>query len=218
MVCCGWCRRSHSRILTATNYGALHSLKLLQTQQTYTQLRACRLLVLALRWPPASAPPIAARLRHRTAGQRFTDILGSPFYLAPEVISKSYGREADVWSLGCILYQMIAGQPPFYADDDKAVFRLTQRATPDLASEPWPGISAEAKDLLERILVKAPHARITLQVRGVHQGDVACHWESVGTGEFLLLGHLHGVGVECRLCQAETGVRQMSIIRAGGWV
>lgn len=94
-------------------------------------------------------------------GKVYRDLVGSAYYVAPEVLSRHYGREIDVWSVGVILYILLSGVPPFWAETEKGIFDAILEGEIDFESKPWPAISSAAKDLIRRMLTQDPKKRIT---------------------------------------------------------
>ncbi|CAL8071443.1 unnamed protein product [Calicophoron daubneyi] len=93
---------------------------------------------------------------------------GTPTYLAPEILktagSGTYTSAIDVWSLGVILYVCLVGYPPF--TDERTDCDLQTQITKGLYDYPekyWSGISAEAKDLVSKMLTVEPNERLTIQ-------------------------------------------------------
>ncbi|KAI4375708.1 hypothetical protein MLD38_013545 [Melastoma candidum] len=101
-------------------------------------------------------------------GQKFNDVVGSPYYVAPEVLRKNYGQEADVWTAGVILYILLSGVPPFWAETQQGLFDAVLKGYIDFDSDPWPVISNSAKDLIRRMLCSRPSDRLTAH-------EVLCH-------------------------------------------
>ncbi|KAL9310336.1 putative calcium-dependent protein kinase 19 CAMK-CDPK family [Arabidopsis thaliana] len=94
-------------------------------------------------------------------GKVYEDIVGSAYYVAPEVLKRNYGKAIDIWSAGVILYILLCGNPPFWAETDKGIFEEILRGEIDFESEPWPSISESAKDLVRNMLKYDPKKRFT---------------------------------------------------------
>ncbi|KAG8088886.1 hypothetical protein GUJ93_ZPchr0011g27464 [Zizania palustris] len=109
---------------------------------------------------PVKATDFGLSMFHKP-GDKFSDVVGSPYYVAPEVLQKCYGPEADVWSAGVILYILLCGVPPFWAETEAGIFRQILRGKLDFESEPWPSISDSAKDLVRNMLCRDPRNRLS---------------------------------------------------------
>lgn len=96
-------------------------------------------------------------------GETFTEIVGSPYYMAPEVLKRNYGPEIDVWSAGVILYILLCGVPPFWAETEQGVAQAIIRSVVDFKRDPWPRVSDNAKDLVKKMLDPDPKRRLTAQ-------------------------------------------------------
>ncbi|KAJ6916480.1 hypothetical protein NC652_019009 [Populus alba x Populus x berolinensis] len=94
-------------------------------------------------------------------GRKFRDIVGSAYYVAPEVLKRNSGPESDVWSIGVITYILLCGRRPFWDKTEDGIFKEVLRNKPDFLRKPWPTISTSAKDFVQKLLVKDPRARLT---------------------------------------------------------
>ncbi|GJU70420.1 calcium-dependent protein kinase 26-like protein [Tanacetum coccineum] len=94
-------------------------------------------------------------------GDIFTDIVGSPYYVAPEVLLRHYGFEIDIRSAGVILYILLFGVPPFWGETENDVFKEILQGELDFSLDPWPVISESAKDLIKKMLIRDRSRRIT---------------------------------------------------------
>ncbi|XP_068669794.1 CDPK-related kinase 3-like [Aristolochia californica] len=93
--------------------------------------------------------------------ERLNDIVGSAYYVAPEVLHRSYSMEADIWSIGVISYILLCGSRPFWARTESGIFRAVLRADPNFEDAPWPSVSPQAKDFVKRLLNKDHRKRMT---------------------------------------------------------
>uniref|UniRef100_A0A4W5RMB5 Serine/threonine-protein kinase PLK n=1 Tax=Hucho hucho TaxID=62062 RepID=A0A4W5RMB5_9TELE len=87
-------------------------------------------------------------------------ICGTPNYLSPEVLNKQgHGCESDIWALGCVMYTMLLGRPPFETTNLKETYRCIREARYTLPSS----LTAQAKQLISRMLAKSPADRPHLE-------------------------------------------------------
>lgn len=90
-----------------------------------------------------------------------TEKFGTPYYIAPEVLSKAYDEKCDIWSCGVILYILLSGIPPFPGRNDKEIMKNVLKGEYKLDGEEWKYVSDEAKDLIRKTLTYDPHKRLS---------------------------------------------------------
>lgn len=93
------------------------------------------------------SPPSGGR--DETVSRRSFSLVGSPYYMAPEIFLKEgHGVEADWWSLGILIYEMLVGLPPFYNENTSLAYRMLLQEEIEYPSH----VSVEARKLCKSLL------------------------------------------------------------------
>ena len=118
---------------------------------------------------------LSAHIKHATkdyaddSGKRktytgLTEMWGTPTHYAPELIDRAYGPQADMWSLGCVIYEMLTGYEAFPSKEGmerRDLYENIKHADYDKKRLNDLRISAEAQDLLGKILQPDPVVRLS---------------------------------------------------------
>jgi len=78
------------------------------------------------------------------------------------VLNHDYEKECDIWSIGVIIYILLSGTPPFTGENDMEIFDNIMECNYNMDAPIWKRMSAEVKDLIQRMLVTDPMERITI--------------------------------------------------------
>ena len=78
--------------------------------------------------------------------------VGTAYYVSPEILAGQYTEKCDIWSVGVILYVLLAGEPPFNGPSDGVIYSKIKKMKFSFPSNKWDKISNEAKDLLMNML------------------------------------------------------------------
>jgi len=89
------------------------------------------------------------------------EIMGSGYYIAPEVLTSNYNEKCDIWSIGVILYILMSGTPPFIGDTDKETFHKIETEPLQFTSKKWEKISQKAKDFIKKMLDRNVNKRMS---------------------------------------------------------
>jgi calcium-dependent protein kinase len=95
-------------------------------------------------------------------------LVGSSYYIAPEVLRKNYNEKCDLWSCGVIMYILLSGRPPFGGDNDNEIMKRVSTGRYDLTSSPFDKCSNEALALIKSLLVMDVNKRMSAEEALAH--------------------------------------------------
>lgn len=110
--------------------------------------------------------------------KKFSETLGTPYYMAPEVLGESYDEKCDVWSCGILMYICQCGYPPFNGDNDDEILQAVCEDDQEFHPDEWSLISPEAINLIKNLLNRDPTKRISIKEAFNHNWFKLSHLEN----------------------------------------
>jgi serine/threonine protein kinase len=106
---------------------------------------------------------LARRHRAERGEPPMSTIVGTPYYISPDVLRKSYDKSSDLWSVGVIAYILLCGYPPFNGASNSEVYSAVQRGLYYFPSADWKHVSSSARDFVVRLLQTDPRRRMSAE-------------------------------------------------------
>jgi len=90
-------------------------------------------------------------------------VVGTPYYIAPEVLRRKYDSSCDLWSVGVIAYILMCGYPPFNGKGNDETHAKVLRGRYHFPSREWKGTSRQSRDFIHRLLQMDPRKRMSVE-------------------------------------------------------
>ena len=116
--------------------------------------------------------------------EKMHTILGTPYYVAPDVLKGNYDEKCDIWSIGTITYLLLCGEPPFKGNSNNEIFKKILYNEISFSNYGWRGVSEDAKSFIKYCLIKEPNKRPTAQEALSHKW-FNCLLSTVHSNEFI---------------------------------
>ena len=100
-------------------------------------------------------------LKNKT--EKLHTILGTPYYMAPEVLKGDYNEKCDIWSIGAITYFLLSGTEPFKGETSNKIFAKILFTEPDYNPDKFRNVSPLAIDFIKKCFEKEPDNRFSAQ-------------------------------------------------------
>ncbi len=109
--------------------------------------------------------------RHTPQDAPLTSIVGTSYYMSPEILAGSYDRSCDLWSIGVITYAILTGRPPFNGTDNNEILSKIRNCQVQMNKREgfWDGVpNGKAKDFIQCLMTKDPKKRYTADMALEH--------------------------------------------------
>ncbi len=81
-------------------------------------------------------------------------VVGTVWYMAPEIYERQYSEKCDIWSAGVMIYIMLCGYPPFFGETKEHIIAKVKESKLEFDDDVWNDMSVEIKDLITKMLSK----------------------------------------------------------------
>ena len=127
--------------------------------------------------------------------KKLKDMVGTSYYMAPEVIRREYGPKCDIWSCGIIFHILLVGYPPFNGKNRTEIFEkiLKGRLHNQIDRSEWQRITPLAKDLLLKMLTYEPEDRVSAEEAIRHPWIIGSHAREQELSEEIALDALANI-------------------------